>query len=53
MGQKIAKLIRKYAKRFREDPKILKRQFKALPEEGQDKLVKHMKDFLKRYPFNI
>ncbi|MCB1712415.1 MAG: glycosyltransferase [Candidatus Riesia sp.] len=43
MNSKHAKLIRQYAKKFGEDPKVLKKQFTTLPKKGQLELVEHMK----------
>lgn len=53
MSAKLYKLIRQYAKRFKEDPKALKRKYFMLPREGQQKLRAHMIDWLQRMPFDI
>ncbi len=45
MRSKQIKLIRKYAKKFGEDPEALKKDFKKMPKEGRRKLAVHMKHY--------
>ena len=47
MGYKDSfKLLRKYSRTYGEKYKRLKHQFEKLPQEGRDRLIKHMQSTL-------